>query len=111
MAQLQSPIGPWYDRWKRAGWAVGALAIAVSTSITAITYFRLGPDWAGWFLVLAAAVAAGSAVFNLVRWMQLRRAFDQDETATLGYLMSSFRYDPQTRREHSIRPALRYAAF
>lgn len=47
MAQLQSPIGPWYDRWKRGGWAVGALAIAVSTSITA-TYFRSGPDWAGW---------------------------------------------------------------
>lgn len=74
MANNQSPLGPWYDRWKRGGWALGTLGVALSLSISAINAFRFGPDFVGWLFVLAAVIAAGCAVFNFVRWLELRKA-------------------------------------
>lgn len=67
------PLGPWYYKWVRIGQVIVGLALTVSSSLNAVTQFRSGQSGMGWLFIGFALLALGYAIFNLVRWLEMRR--------------------------------------
>ena len=69
-----APLGPWYHKWVRGGQAITGLWLTLSSSLIAATQFRSGQIGMGWLFIGFAFLMFGYGIFNLVRWMEMRRA-------------------------------------
>lgn len=66
-------LGPWYHKWVRGGQVIAASGLTVTSSLNAVTQFRSGQGGMGWLFVGFALLAFGYAIFNLVRWLEMKR--------------------------------------
>lgn len=67
------PLGVWYHKWVRGGQAIVGFGLTVTSSWNAVAFFRSGQSVIGWLFMAFAVVMFGYGIFNLRRWLEMRR--------------------------------------
>lgn len=66
-------LGPWYHRWVRGGQAITGLWLTLSSSLIAVMQFRSGQSGMGWLFIGFAVAMFAFGIFNLSRWLEMKR--------------------------------------